>query len=74
MGWRVRVGMKVMGWDGLFCPSDSAQNPGDSGELGPAGHGKDKVTQPITAHFLSKSGLFGMWNLWNERHWSSSSQ
>lgn len=30
MGWRERVGMKVMGWDGLLCPSDSAQNTGDS--------------------------------------------
>lgn len=40
----MRVGMKVMGWDRLLCPSDSAQNPGHS-------QGKDEVTKPITAHF-----------------------
>lgn len=66
--------MKVMEWDGLLCPSDCTKPWGLSGVLDPTGHGKDNVTQPITAHCLSKSGLFGMWNLWNERHWSSSSQ
>lgn len=35
--------MKVMAWDGLLCPSDSAQNPGDSqGDSTPLDMGRTK--------------------------------